>query len=197
MKTQAFGWLAAAVIAAALNASYHQGGMEWAHRIADRIAHNTEAVLALATGNADRFLAEAQAVKAENFAADNLVADDVTQTEDEVSTCRFHQALARVQSKLAHSQARFDRLNAAMAARQEQEHARMEAQAARIEAHRARLEAEFANIRIPAVAFNRVVVSTPKVDVCPRIRVNVPQIPAIKVPSVPVVHIDVGEAGTI
>lgn len=60
MKTQAWGWLVAAVLAAGLNASYHDGGLEWAHRIAEGVEHSSNAVLALATGHADRFLAEAQ-----------------------------------------------------------------------------------------------------------------------------------------
>jgi hypothetical protein len=116
MKTHAMGWLAAAVLAAGLNASYHQGDMRWAHLIAARVTHNTEAVIALATGHADQFLAEAQVVK----------------TQDEVSSCRFQQAMARVQSRLDRSQARFERLGDAMTAREE-------AQAARIEARRAHI----------------------------------------------------------
>ena len=60
MKTQAWGWLTAAVLAAGLNASYHDGGMQWAHRIADRVEHNSNAVLALATGHADEFVTEAR-----------------------------------------------------------------------------------------------------------------------------------------
>jgi len=168
MKTQAFGWLAAAVLAAGLNASYHQGGMPWAHEMVDRVGHNAEAVIALATGNADRFLAEAQVVEAQNEAA----------------PCPLQAALARVQSRIARSEARFDRLDSAIVAREE-------AQAARIEAQRARIDARIARIRIPAVAVNRVVVPMPKIDVCPRIRVNVPRIPRIQIPATPVIHIDV------
>ena len=46
MKTQAWGWLAAAVLAAGLNSSYHDGGLQWAHEIVGSVQHNTGAVLA-------------------------------------------------------------------------------------------------------------------------------------------------------
>ena len=173
MKTQALGWLAAAVVAAGVNASYHQGGLEWAHRIADQVGHNTEAVIALATGRADRFLEEAQVVRA----------------QDQVASCRFATAMARVQSRIARSEARFEGFEAVSA--------REEAQLARLEANRARIEARVARIRIPAVAVTPVVVRVPKVDVCPRVRVNLPQLPQIRMPEVPTVHIDVPGAGTI
>jgi len=173
MKTQAMGWLAAAVVAAGLNANYHQGGMRWAHHIADSVTHNTQAVVALATGHADRFLAETQVAKA----------------QAETSSCPFHAAMARVQRRLARSQARFARFDDIMA--------REEGQAARIEARRARMEAQIAKIRIPAVAMPPVAVRTSKIEVCPRIRVNVPRIPSIKLPATPVIHIDVPDPGTL
>lgn len=174
MKTQAIGWLAAAVMAAGLNASYHQGGMQWAHRLAGSVTHNTEAVIALATGNADRFVAAAQAVHA----------------QDEASSCRFQEAMVRIQSRIARSQGHFDRLNDEMQARED-------AQAARIEARRARLEAQIARIRIPAVTVTPVVMRAPKIDICPRIRVNVPRMPRITIPAAPVVHLDLPDAGPV
>ena len=64
MKTQAWGWLIAGVLAAGLNASYHDGGLQWAHEVAERVGHGSSAVLALASGNAERFLSEAQLVAA-------------------------------------------------------------------------------------------------------------------------------------
>src|SRR5579864_3034926 len=161
MKTQALGWLAAAVVAAGVNASYHQGGLEWAHRIADQVGHNTEAVMALATGRADRFLEEVQVVKA----------------QDQVASCRFATAMARVQSRIARSEARFEGFEAISA--------REEVQLARIEANRARIAARVARTRIPAVAVTPVVVRIPKVDVCPRVRVNLPRLPQIRMPEVP------------
>ncbi|HEV2399009.1 MAG TPA: hypothetical protein VGS27_18835, partial [Candidatus Sulfotelmatobacter sp.] len=145
MKTQAWGWLAVAVIAAGLNANYHDGGMPWAHQIIDQVQHNSRAVMALATGHADQFLTEA----------------GLLTTRNEVASCRFSEAIARVQSRIAESEANFDRFRA-MSDREE-------AQLVRFEANRARIEARMAQVRIPAVTFNPVVVRVPRIDVCPRI----------------------------
>src|SRR5882757_1002103 len=94
MKTQAWGWLIAGVLAAGLNASYYDGGLQWAHELADRVEHGSAAVVALASGNAERFLAEAQLVAAKN----------------ETASCRLSTAL-RAQGRLARSESRFSRFN--------------------------------------------------------------------------------------
>src|ERR1700758_4921107 len=140
MKTQAWGWLVAAVLAAGLNASYHDGGLEWAHRIAGSVEHSSNAVLALATGHADRFLAEAQVLAA----------------RQETASCPLSAALARVQSRIVRTQTRIarsrvdaERFNDGF----EVMSAREEAEMARIEADRSRIEAEVANMRIPAADF--------------------------------------------
>src|ERR1700726_2509691 len=52
---QGWYWLAAGVMALGLNGVYHEGGAEWAHRFVNRSA----AVVALASGHAERFLAAA------------------------------------------------------------------------------------------------------------------------------------------
>jgi hypothetical protein len=169
MKIQAWGWLTVAVLAAGLNASYHDGGLAWAHRIAFQVEHNTSAVLALATGHADQFLTEARLLTPPEAAPN----------------CRLSTAIARVESRVARSDAAFDRW-VAVSDRQE----------AQIEASRARMEAELAHIRIPAAAFSPVVVRMPRVA-CPRSFVNMPQIPRIKMPTVPVVHIDAPGAGPV
>jgi len=131
MKTQAWGWLAAAVLAAGLNSSYHDGGLQWAHEIVDRVGHNTGAVLALATGRADQFLAEARML-------------NVGRQRPE---CPLAAAMADVQNSFDQSQ--FDRFEA-MSAREQ-------AQLVRIEANRARIEtlvqAKLARIQIPAADF--------------------------------------------
>ncbi len=64
--TQAWAWLTAGVLAAGLNASYHDGGLEWAHQVADRVEHGSAAVLALASGRADQVLSQAQLLTARN-----------------------------------------------------------------------------------------------------------------------------------
>ena len=169
MKTQAWGWLATAVLAAGLNSSYHNGGMDWAHRVADRVQHNANAVLALATGNADRFLAEAQLASAQNS-----------------HSCPFSAALAAVRRSIApvHSeQERFE----AMSARQE-------AAMARLEARRARMEAQMA--RLNMANFNPVMVRAPRV-ICPRVRVSLPRMPVMRMPVTPVVHVEYSGSGPV
>jgi len=172
MKTnQAWGWLAAGVLAAGLNASYYDGGLQWAHRIADRIGQNSATVVA--SGRAGQFLAEARMLTARNQNA----------------SCPLSTAMALVQSKIARSEAGFNVMSA-----------REEAQFARLEASRARIEAQTARIRIPAAAFSPVVVRMTGASVCPRVRVNVPRMPAMKmpqIPEIPEIHIDTASAGPV
>jgi|SRR5271166_75320 len=169
MKIQAWGWLAAAVLAAGLNSSYQNGGLEWAHRIAGRVEHNTNAVLALASGRADKFLAEAQIISAHQSSA-----------------CPLSAALAQLQRSIAASHSDYDRFEA-MSAHEE-------AQLARFEANRARVEAQLTRVRM--ADFNPVVVRVPKV-ICPRVRVNIPPMPVIKMPSVPVVRVEYTGPGPV
>jgi hypothetical protein len=179
MKTQAWGWLAAAVVAAGLNASYHDGGLEWAHRVANQIEYNSAAVLALASGRADQFLTEARLATA----------------REETASCRWTTALPRVQNRIAHRENEFARVQA-MSNREEAQLARLEANRARIEAL---VAAKTARIRIPAVAFNPVVysVSDMKIPlVCPRVRVNIPRLPMVRVPA-PVVHVETFGSGPV
>jgi hypothetical protein len=164
MKTQAMGWLIAGVLAAGLNASYHDGGLQWAHELADRVEHGSAAVVALASGNAERFLAEAQLVSAKN----------------ETASCRLSTALARVQARLARSESRFFRFDG-MTARQD-------AQLAWLDANSDRIHAQVDAIHIPAVAFRPVVVGMSDIPACPRIHLNTIH---VNVPRTPSVHISV------
>ncbi|HYM78017.1 MAG TPA: hypothetical protein VE377_18725 [Candidatus Dormibacteraeota bacterium] len=175
MKTQALGWLAAGVLAAGLNSSYQNGGMQWAHRIADRVEYRTSAVLALATGRADRFLTAEQSMSSDS--------------ETLPSQCQLRTALVKIQTSMTGAHSEFDRFEA-MTARQE-------AQLARLEANRARMEAQLVRVRIPAVNINPVVVRVPNVNVCPRVRVNVPRVPRVTIPSVPVVHVEYSGPGPV
>ncbi|HTU42847.1 MAG TPA: hypothetical protein VMF10_14150 [Candidatus Aquilonibacter sp.] len=156
-STNAWGWLAAGVLALGLNGIYHDGGSAWAHRVLEpvigRIAQRTAPVLALASGDAEGFVAETRAAFANN----------------EIASCRWAASLARVESGAAGLQSGFARLQA-VSAREEAQFARRQAEMARLEATRARIEARMASIRIPDV----------KVDVdvpaCPRIHVNIPRV---------------------
>ena len=170
MKRQALGWLAAGVLAAGLNASYHNGGLEWAHQIADQVGYRTSAVIALATGNADQFLTEARLLTAAHR-----------------SSCPFSAAMAQVEPEMANLDAAmvdFDALSAGQ-----------KVQIARLQERRARLESEFARVRIPAVAFNPVVVRIPDGADCPRVHVKIARMPRIKMPQIPKVRI--GDADPI
>ena len=162
MKTQAWGWLVAGVLALGLNGIYQDGGAEWLHRNVDgviaRIADRSEGVLALAAGRADWLLAKA-----------NLAA-----ARKETTSCRVASAMARVQSKMARSQERFADFEA-MSAREE-------AALARVEANRARIEAQVARVRFSPVGFDGVKIRT----ICPRVRVNVPR---VNIPRIPAIHI--------
>ena len=166
---QAWGWLVAGVLAAGLNASYHNGGLQWAHQavdqITDQVEYRSQAVLALASGDADRFLAASRMLTAQNGTA----------------SCPLATSMARVQNRVALSQARLN----LMSAREEAQLGRLEANRARMEAQ---IEAQVARIRIPAMAFNPVAVRVPA---CPRIRVEVPRAPMVRIPA-PVIQVESG-----
>jgi hypothetical protein len=176
MKTQAWGWLAAAVLAAGLNSSYHEGGMQWAHEIVDRVGHNTGAVLALATGRADQFLAETRMLKVDR----------------EAPQCPLATAMAQVQSSFDQPNSEIDRFEA-MSAREQAQLARLEANRARMEA---RIQARLARVQFSEANFSPVVVRVPKIA-CPRVRVNIPRMPTVKMPQVPAVHVDYSGPGPI
>ncbi len=138
--TQAWGWLVAGVLAAGLNASYHDGGLQWAHQIASQISDRfseaedrSAAVLDLASVRADRFVSEVRTLRASN----------------EAVSCPWAAAMARVQTTVARSQARFD---PAGLDRFEALSAQEEAQEARIEANRARLEGQIGRIQAQIAA---------------------------------------------
>jgi len=183
--TQTWGWLAAGVLAAGMNATYHDGGLEWAHRAADQVAQNSAAVLALASGQTERFLAEAQLLTAQDEARSNPVSAVLAQVQARVG----EEALANVEAKVARCQAQ-SALVEVMSAREE-------AQLARIEVTRAKIEARLADrvhVRVPANVVVPVAVNVPAV--CPRVRVNVPPMPRINVPA-PVIHVETPGAGPV
>jgi len=193
---QAWGWLMAGVVAAGLNANYHDGGLQWAHRAVDQVGYNVGAVLALASGRAGQFVAQAQ------------LATLRTPMAASVQPCRFAPALARVQErvqervaeKMAEEQMRLDHFQA-MSDREQ-------AALARVEANRARIEAKLAAVQIPAEALNPVVFknmdfrefSNFKVTVppaCSRVRVSIPRMPKVKMPAMPPIHVEAIGAGPV
>jgi hypothetical protein len=176
--TQAWGWLVAAVVAAGLNASYHNGGLQWAHQIADRVEQRSSVALALASGHADQFLAEARLLTAQT----------------ETASCPLTTTFARVQNSFGSSETAVERFDV-MSAREQRQLARLEANRARIEA---RVVAETAHVRIATAAFAPVAVRvSPAPVVCPRVRVNVPRMPMIKMPVIPQIRVETGSSGPV
>ena len=181
MKTQALGWLTAAVLAAGLNASYHDGGLEWAHQMADRIEHSSAAVLALASGHTSQFLAEARLL------SDQVIAEPMISEPAETPSCHWATAVARAQAKMARAQSRFAQLES-MSDREQARWDRMEANRAHFEA---RIQAQTAHLQERMASFNPVVLKMDEIPSrCQRIRINVPRPPMVHI-TVPTVDVNV------
>jgi hypothetical protein len=172
--TQAWGWLLAGVLAAGMNAVYYDGRVQWAHQAiesaADRSASVFDGVLDRMSEGADQVMARAQTVSAHS----------------ETASCRLATVLARVQNKIAHSQAEAD----VISARQQAQMDRLDAARARMEAQ---VESQAAHFRLATVSFPSVRISP---VVCPRIRVNVPRAPMVRIPA-PVVHVELPGTGPV
>jgi len=191
--TQAWGWLTAAVMAAGLNASYHDGGLQWAHRIAGQFGHSTRAVLALATERADQFLQEARLATHDSGApcAARVV---LTRVQERVQgkIAGGRQQVAWVQEQVAGGEQGIAEIEE-MSARQQERLARLEERRARIQE---RLAERSARCRVASAIHSTAFMVTPA---CPRVRVHVPaiQIPEIRVPEVrvpevrvPAIHVE-------
>jgi hypothetical protein len=178
-RNQAWGWLVAAVMAAGLNASYHNGDLQWVHRVAEQAKHRTVAVLALASGRADLFLAQAQVLAAHEQADSRLAV-----------------AMTPVQAETANSEASAGRVEA-LAACKELQRARMEIQKARLQA---RIDANVAHFQVTRAKLNRAFNPMPvafnpmKAPACPRIRVVIPQIPGMRMPAI---HVNTASADPV
>jgi hypothetical protein len=161
-QTQAWGWLAAGVLALGLNGIYQDCGEAWVHRNVDRmiarVAQSSGPVLALALGRADWYLAKAK----------------LAATRDETASCRMSTVLARMQTEMARAQHGFAGLEA-MSAREE-------AAMARVEANRARIEAQTARVRFLPAAFDAGKIPV----ICTRVRIEIPR---VNIPQMPLVRI--------
>jgi hypothetical protein len=203
MKIQASGWLIAGVMALGLNGFYHDGGFAWAHRAIAEFEHNTTAVLALASGRADEFLAEVKPVV----------------VHQESASCPIATAFARVQTKVARMQTEFahtqlaqvapaqtyqvnlDRLLAAQVVAsdrlQEMSDRRQaaieRAQAKQVEVQ-ARIAAKMVRIQsMPALQYASFETHCPQIHVhVPRVHVPEIQIPQVHIPQISVPAIDMG-----
>jgi hypothetical protein len=189
MKLQAFGWLAAGVLAAGLNASYHDGGMQWAHRAVNRIQHRAEFALALATGHLDQFVADGRFTDARIDNTRRSEARLIRLSDGNFSKCRLSLALAQAQRgvpDVAVRIAQFDRMSA-----------QQQAQLDRLKANRIRIENQLSRIEIPAIAIRPAMVKVSEIQACPRVHVNVPRVPQIKIPAMPEIHIEMPSAGPV
>jgi hypothetical protein len=194
MNIQASGWLIAGVMALGLNGFYHDGGFAWAHRAIAEFEHNTTAVLALASGRADEFLAEVKPVV----------------VHQESASCPIATAFARVQTKVAQLaqvapaqtyQVNLDRLLAAQVVAsdrlQEMSDRRQaaieRAQAKQVEVQ-ARIAAKMVRIQsMPALQYASFETHCPQVHVhVPRVHVPEIQIPQVHIPQISVPAIDMG-----
>jgi hypothetical protein len=168
-NTQAWGWLAAGVLALGLNGMYQDGGAARAQRVVNQvmgeISARTGGVLALAAGHADWFMAKTRMATA----------------HDETAPCRLAAAVACLRTRLARTG--LVRSQSDMA-RWEAMSAREEAQMARLEANQAQVEARVARMRVLPADFNPAV--------CPRIRVSIPRVQV----SIPGVHVDTVSLGS-
>jgi hypothetical protein len=147
--TQAWGWLAAGVLALGLNGFYQDGGAAWAHVVVDRAAEQSGALVELASSRVDRLVEKASLVAARDETASCPLA---------IARARFERRIARTQAGMAH----FEALSA------------QEAALARVEGQRARNEAQVARVSFAPVAFSAVeapVVVCPRV---PRVRIQAP-----------------------
>jgi hypothetical protein len=157
MKTQAWGWLAAGVLALGLNGMYQDGGGAWAHRIIERVADRSATFGDMASDRVGRLMEGA-----------SLVA-----VREQSTSCRLSTAMARVQTTMARTQTGMAHFEA-MSAQQEAALERMEVQRARVEAR----------VQIANRMFSPVMVRVEKVPTaCARVRVSVPRMPKVRIPA--------------
>jgi hypothetical protein len=203
MKTQAWGWLMVGMMAAGLNAGYHHGAFQWAHRIAEDVTHNSGAVIALASGRADEFLAEARLLtvrdtqspcarwaKAETAVEAKLDlpshfadvdSDDVQSDELQNDDVQSDDVQNKDLPSSVREQVRQE-------VRRDFNHARTEIFQARTEARMAEHAARF---QVTSSTFNSKMIRQISAQLrdmdlpaCEHVRVVVPQIPAVKIPNV-------------
>jgi hypothetical protein len=212
MKTQAWGWLMAGVAALGMNGFYHDGGLACLHKVVNCVESRSAAVLALATGHVDQFLEQARMA---------ATPDDSAPAQWDGQLAQVQYEVARSEDEFAHFQAISAREQAAVA-RIEAKRAQIEDRAA----HRGCVRVpnvtvnpvvirsvrvpnlNIPEVRVSAISVPEVVVpeisvpeiSVPEINVravCPHVRVNIPRIPRIRIPSAPVVHVEPSDTGPV
>lgn len=200
----------AGVVAAGLNAGFHQGGLRWAHQIAQDVEHNSAAVIALASGRADEFLAQAHLLSI-SASKDPCATEQPLGIEvAELANTDMHLDLPVRANKLqADSDQQIQAEVPENVQEEVQEEARQEVQRdmqrAHLEILRARAEAQVAqqssHLREVSADFDSGLlrqISTEfhlvKLPACSRIRISVPTVPDAKIPAV---HVDAVTAGPV
>ena len=213
-RSRAWGWLAAGVLALGLNGFYQDGGFAWAHRVADRIVERSQAVIALAKGQADEFLAQARilTVRSEDVSSpaysalarahenldEQILMERVQQQVDEQVLENVESNVqANIEKRIAGCQVRAARMQAEADRRQ----ARLDAAQARMNA---RLAAQTVRINLARAAFNSANFA-PGSRICVRLRGRVPATPILHIrelripvaPAPPEIHIEAPGAGPV
>jgi hypothetical protein len=181
--TQAWIWLTAGALAAAMNAVYHDGSMErvremtgqMADQVARRVIDRSEEVVARATERAAQVLA---------------VARETVGRNDEIASARAAEAMPRLEAELERRRDEQVARVEAFTARQQAQIARFEARRARIEANRARVEERVSRIQLSPL------VEQVRITACPRMRIEVPKIAVPRI-GAPEIHIENPTAGPI
>lgn len=157
-------------MALGLNGFYQDGGFVCAHRVASQLESRSAAVLALASGEAEQFVAEARRVA----------------SRDETTAADFVTPLARSEEKIARTESEFDHWEAA-SDRQQAQFVRLEARQERIRAIKARLTCR----RIQTVEAEPAVFKFVRIQACPRVHVNIPRMPAVNVPRIDIPSVSI------
>jgi hypothetical protein len=190
--TQAWLWLTAGVLAAGMNAVYHDGGAQWAHdivdRVSDRVASRVEDPVEdrVEANIVDRVIDRSQELlaRATDHADLALSQARLTVSDEGHSPCRFRESTSSWKTGLARSQSTVDRIKSLSA--------RQKAQIARVEAKRVRVEAAISRVSVetPVIAQNFKFAFAPA---CPRIHVNVPRVRV----ATPEIHIETSSTDPI
>jgi hypothetical protein len=202
--TQAWGWLVAGVLAAGLNASYHDGNMEWAHRVADEVQDRSDVVLSQVS---DRISEQGNLI---------LARAEQLSGRTETASCRLSTTLEQVERNAARTDQAFarilvntDRGNAQLARAGANREVRLALADAHVRMSAASFQAmnfqgmNFQPMSFRSISFQPIVVRVPVV--CSRVRVSVPRvdIPRVSIPKIPMVripasvHIEMPGAGPV
>lgn len=188
MKTQAWAWLTAGVVALGLNGFYHDGGAGWAHQVAAGISDRADSVIERVSGRAEQLVAEAR-MAADREVIDRGAMDRGEIAREEATSCPFSKARSRVRARIARTQtavAHFD----AMSAREQAQMDRWQTVQDRIQARvQSEIDRQTARMRVTRTGTDPVEIRV----ACPRVQVNVPavRIPEVRIPAISIPRVNI------